>query len=178
MIEQKKAVSLPNRAETVDDFVARLTKSEFYAKIDKVSSEQIKPWSTDPVYPRGKYPEVDKVVDETIRQISQRRTSGLHDACSKAAQEMNAEWAKMERAGKIKPGEDLARREAVDADYQTDMMPIRHRVYEQLGRDMGDVLLRNQVALDRLKERIPEMQKQAWDAQSDVVKYLFPAEQP
>jgi len=178
LIEKAKVASLPSRGETVDDFVARFRKTDLFKQIEPLYNAEIKPWGTGKMYPRGTYPDVDSFVDETIARMSSEYVSGVRDACRKAVETMNAEWARMEQSGMIAHGEDLNQREKQDVLYENAMMSIRHRVYEQLGKDIGRVMTRDQVALDRLKERIPEMQRQNRETLPDLVKYLFPPDKP
>jgi hypothetical protein len=172
-IEQRKITSLPAQGETAEAFAARFTQTDLYKKIDAMTSEQITPWNTDSIYPRGKYPEVDKVVYASITRINQLQKDGIRDACRKAAAEMNAEYAKLDKAGQLKPEDDLSKRAATDMDYANPRLIVYHRVYEQLGKDIGDVMLRNQIALDRLQQKIPELQN---EAKPDIEKYLFPGD--
>ena len=171
LIERAKAKNLPVRGETADAFYARFQKSDLFTKLDQ-EDNSLHPWNDGPAYPRGKYPAVDKVVDETLKGIQERETGGLRAACQNAVKQMNAEYASMEQQGIIHPGDDLAAKEKNDAAYQQALMHARHRVYEQFQKDVQVTLIQHDTALDKLKLDIPKLQEAN---QSDVEKYLFPA---
>ncbi len=171
LIEQAKAKNLPVPGETADAFYARFQKSDLFTKLDQ-EDNSLHPWDNGTAYPRGKYPAVDKTVDETLKGIQEHETSGLQAACQNAVKQMNAEYASMEQQGIIHPGDDLAAKEKNDAAYQQALMHARHRVYEQFQKDVQVTLIQHDTALDKLKLDIPKLQEAN---QSDVEKYLFPA---
>jgi len=171
LIEQAKAKNLPVRGETADAFTTRFLKSDLFKKLDDTDNS-LHPWNDGPVYPRGKYPAVDKVVDETVQRIVDRETAGIKAACQKAVAAMNAEYAKMEKQGIIHPGDDLAAKYKTDDAYHYALVDIHHRVFAQFEKDVQATLIQHDAALDKLKWDIPKMQE---DNKSDVEKYLFPA---
>lgn len=170
-VEREKAKNLPAPGETAEAFTARFLTSDLFKKLDDTDNS-LHPWNDGPVYPRGKYPAVDKVVDETLQSIEKNEAAGLQDACRKAVEQMKAEYANLEKQGLIHPGDDLAAKDKTDDAYHYALDDIHHRVFQQFEKDVQATLIRHDAALDKLKLDIPKLQEAN---KSDVEKYLFPA---
>jgi hypothetical protein len=169
LIEQAKAKNLPVRGESAEVFYARFVKSDLFTKLDQAD---LHPWNDGPVYRRGKYPAVDKVVDETVQGTVDRETAGIKAACQRAVAAMNAEYAQMQTQGIIQAGDDLTAKEKSDAVYHNALIHVWHRVFEQFQRDVQATLLQRDTELAKLKSDIPRLQEAS---KPDVEKYLFPA---
>lgn len=156
--EREKSAFLPQRGESEEDYENRFLGSEAYKKIDPVWYPSLA--DNKPNYPRGKYPDVDKVMDESLRQIGEHREVGIHTACQKAADDMKAEYDKMEAQGLIHPGENLKDKELNDVAFEKAILPVRKRVYEQLNQDVWQAVVEHEIAFEKLEDTIAEMQVQ------------------
>jgi hypothetical protein len=140
LIELPKGESLPARGETPAAFFARLEKTTLGKKLAAEQNKEdmglLFPADGGTSYPRGRNPVVDRIVDESMARITELERSRIRDASRKAVQEMNAEWAEMERKGIIRQGDDLAQKEKSDAVYRNALMAAHNRVYGRLEADI------------------------------------------
>ena len=74
-----------------------------------------------------------------------RETKAIREACRKAAADMNAQFAEMEKKGIIKPGDNLAEKEKEGCSRtRTKLMTARHRIYGQLENDIRSAKVRSE----------------------------------
>jgi hypothetical protein len=102
---------------------------------------------------------LDEIVDEAIDKLVKSEKAEIHEACRKAVEDMNAEWGKMEKQGIIRPGEDLNKKEETDSVYRNAIMYARHRVYDQLEKDVRAAKANSSVAVDRMRMFLIEIRK-------------------
>ncbi len=145
LIELPKGESLPTKGETGDAFFARLNQTKLGRQIaEEEYQEVLFHLDTDKPYPRGQSPVVDRIIDQSIKKIVDRETKAIREACRKAAADMNAQFAEMEKKGIIKPGDNLAEKEKTDVVYDNELMTARHRIYGQLENDIRSAKVRSE----------------------------------
>jgi hypothetical protein len=157
--ELPKGESLPKWGETDDDFYTRLTETKLGRKIADEEYRQLLFSRSKPSYPRGRNPAIDRVVDEAIGQVVDCEMAEIRKACRKAVVAMDEEWAKMEKQGIIRKGDDLAKKEETDSVYRHTILPVNQRVYEQLETEIQTAKYKSGVALGKLKRVLNEIQE-------------------
>jgi hypothetical protein len=172
--EQEKAELLPQRGESAEEYAERFLQGDAYKKVIRATLGNM---SLGAGYSRGKIPVVDKVVDESLRQVGARERAATRAACLNAAKNMDAEYADMEKQGIIHSGEDLRARESKDAAFKKVIVPARQRVLEQFDKDIRETVFERDQAIAKLKDQIPQMQKLARKpgAATNLSKLLAPA---
>jgi len=184
--EREASAFLPQWGESGDDYAARFRQSGLYRDIEKNGRGGLISyvWNDVPEYPRGRYPSVDDLVDESLRRIGERESSGIHAACRKAASDMDAEYARLERQGTIRRGDAARVREGADPAVESALLTARKRVLERLDADIRRAIVRSDMAMDKLKISLPVMRQKARETKGeglDLTELMFgaaPAEGP
>jgi hypothetical protein len=75
----------------------------------------------------------------------------IRAACRKAVESTNAQWARLEKKGLIRPGENVTGEENVRVEIEYAVMDMRHNIYAQLDADIRSAKMRTEAEIDKAR---------------------------